>query len=420
MSPDSQGNLEVERYVGSCLISFSVRPARPRQLCNNNGKDYHQHHNYNGELMYTPDGWSGPPVLLMAAAPTRSNSSNPRCSNQRYKDQQQFLNSYRPKFVAANRQYARSDENNNNGKVVAVNVNNSGSNKQAKDTSNIDSMSVTSDESCGSNNSETSLPRIIKPRKRRKKDRKQPPPSSNNAPIDVNVNKPTVAANDRVSVAQNNLQRIAPVNQVAVDERMIRHRNNHHQNYRVPPVVVNNNRYYHRTTNLAENNHHFAGHREAALCQCRYCDPSSSIWDSSFNAYHQQQKSCSFEERRSDVTLRRSWSDPMSYCAVGEEVAAPCNRDFGVIGDRGSRELRKKSSWSGTDGSTSVLSANGGSSSAGSRDLQVSTEIVDSLTGHRDLEIKFYSTPEKEDDDIWSYHETKLQRDFSTLLRAEE
>lgn len=392
MSPDSQGNLEVERYVGSCLISFSVRAARPRQQQVMGNSSHHQS-SYNGELMYTPEGWSGPPLLLMATP--RSNVNNQARCNRGYKDQQQ--SSYNPKFVNRHHHLLHSssrtmDENNNSGKVL---------NGKTKDSS-IDSMSVTSDESCGSNNSETSLPRIIKPRKRRKKDRKQLPAS--NAQQSDNAAASVKPAEQRVVVVQPNER---TVNSVAANnnQRTVHQRANYHR----PPQPVN--RYY----NSASDSCRYGDRHEAsALCQCRCCDPSSSIWDSnSFSGnqiYHhqQQQQQRSFEDRRDVSALRRSWSDPMSYCS--EEVVAPCNRDVGVIGDRGSRELRKKSSWSGTDGSTSLAST---------RDLQVSTEIVTSLNGHRDLEIKFYSTPEK-DDDIWSYHENKLQRDFSTLLRAEE
>ncbi|XP_077263915.1 uncharacterized protein LOC143898367 [Temnothorax americanus] len=158
------------------------------------------------------------------------------------------------------------------------------------------------------------------------------------------------------------------------------------------------------------------------------------------------------------VVLRRSWSDPTSYFNYGEEIAAP-TRDVGVIGDRGGQSesrRHKRTLWRGDSiGSTPVSSpananaagSNAGCGSAASpKGLEVSTEIITSPNGHRDLEIKFYSSPspaerfaeedksssslagEADDDDngdddfsdIWSYHESKLQQDFRTLLQAEE
>ncbi|EZA55480.1 hypothetical protein X777_04274 [Ooceraea biroi] len=158
------------------------------------------------------------------------------------------------------------------------------------------------------------------------------------------------------------------------------------------------------------------------------------------------------------VVLRRSWSDPTSYFSYADEIAAP-TRDVGVIGDRGGSEggKYKRTLWRGDSiGNASANSAtsnvnpaglNGpGGGVASPKGLEVSTEIITSPNGHRDLEIKFYSSPspaerlaeedkssslaeEADDDDnngdddfsdIWSYHESKLQQDFRTLLQAEE
>lgn len=158
------------------------------------------------------------------------------------------------------------------------------------------------------------------------------------------------------------------------------------------------------------------------------------------------------------VVLRRSWSDPTSYFSYGEEIAAP-TRDVGVIGDRGGQSeggKHKRALWRGDSigsapaSSPANANAAGPNASSGSvatpKGLEVSTEIITSPNGHRDLEIKFYSSPspaerladedkssssfagEADDDDngdddfsdIWSYHESKLQQDFRTLLQAEE
>lgn len=161
------------------------------------------------------------------------------------------------------------------------------------------------------------------------------------------------------------------------------------------------------------------------------------------------------------VVLRRSWSDPTSYFSYGEEIVAP-TRDVGVIGDRGGQSesgKHKRTFWRGDSIGSAPTSSSTGGNGAGSnvaggpaaspKGLEVSTEIITSPNGHRDLEIKFYSSSspspaeriaeedksssslieEADDDenngdgdfsDIWSYHESKLQQDFRTLLQAEE
>lgn len=127
-----------------------------------------------------------------------------------------------------------------------------------------------------------------------------------------------------------------------------------------------------------------------------------------------------------------------------------------MIGDRGQSENGKRCGgtfWHGdttasagmANGTANVSSSNGNlgnsASSPSPKGLEVSTEIVTSPNGHRDLEIKFYSpspnapsatnaieedksifVEEDEEDfnDIWSYHESKLQKDFRSLLQAEE
>lgn len=229
-------------------------------------------------------------------------------------------------------------------------------------------------------------------------------------------------------------------------------------------------------------------------CQCRYCDPSGLIWDVDRNGYspfltappsveycpdhfsqvplfltppclqenvhdrffderprlHYDDKETGHTGPGGGVVLRRSWSDPTSYFSY-EEIAAP-TRDVGVIGDRGQSENGKRRTlWRGDSigapvdsSSNSVVSLNGAGATASPKGLEVSTEIITSPNGHRDLEIKFYSSPlsnvhtereddkssslaeevdDDEDDDfsaIWSYHESKLQQDFRTLLKAEE
>ncbi|CAD6215642.1 GSCOCG00000454001-RA-CDS [Cotesia congregata] len=215
-------------------------------------------------------------------------------------------------------------------------------------------------------------------------------------------------------------------------------------------------------------------------CQCRYCNPSGLIWDVDQNGYSpfltppptsngSNNEFVQFSqiplflsranlgggfpvgaarvgherlEPPGGALLRRSWSDPSSY--FSEQICAP-SRDVGVIGDRGQTAealARGRSSWPGSPSYVSLgtnasgLSGSLPGNSVTGQSLEVSTEIVTSHNGHRDLEIKFFSSspssiqpeeekspfPEDNEDfsDIWSYHESKLQQDFRTLLQAEE
>lgn len=180
------------------------------------------------------------------------------------------------------------------------------------------------------------------------------------------------------------------------------------------------------------NNRHVAHHQEPR------CGNSPAVVANKAT----NNNSCNVQASSTGAMLRRSWSDPTSY--FSDEISVP-NRDVGVIGDRGQAEVtRGRSSWPGGGSASGINSANRSSSPYGnlanlpisSQGLEVSTEIVTSPNGHRDLEIKFYSSspcaqPAEEDksaflddgedfSDIWSYHESKLQQDFRTLLQAEE
>ncbi|XP_023247448.1 transcription factor mef2A-like [Copidosoma floridanum] len=495
-------------------------------------------------------------------------------------------------------------------------------------TANIDSLSIASDESSGSNNSENSLPRIIKPRKRRKKDRKPPLVAGV-----VTTSVPDIKTGDELTAAAQTSTSVISEHQPQQQQSQIKpyqangnnntydgsrysgdnyyNNNNNNNNNRGSRRSMNSNM---RDTGYARPLHNsvsslsssnsivpksqpevidtrqqplqqqqsqqmsggggvYPAHRhvqvkvlddnrnvipvcqsgktnyqlrqpqqqqrflhehctgesvtltcqqesapsdmclpgeecslQGALCQCRYCDPATLIWDvsgqyeiaPSSHRHHHRHHHHHHHHRFSqlpatvflarpvicqehpnaidliDVTdnpclrlrpdgsaiLRRSWSDPTSY--FSDDVAVVPSRDVGVIGDRGGvahDSLKGRSSWRG-DASTAPANSSGSSgcspnSSPGLQGpLEVSTEIVTSPNGHRDLEIKFYSsspttsyyTPysgsgaeevgykgafsfgtdddasndSEEFSDIWSYHESKLQQDFRTLLQAEE
>lgn len=669
MSPASQGGVEVERYIGSCLISSTIRPGPHKPIVGRKqepvirGKTrgcYGSQNFPNGteqcQVQYGPGGWTGAPLISMTSSPRRCNqrsspslgqqqqpSSSQQLQQQPQQQQQQAceqqvsahlhknplsrlaIHTQGAPLILANRFHNRGKIHNNgnangitnticnntgaaNSYVHNNNVNTLTSNctmsntvrcppssrpqrpielakkqqtnqkssdctatKDATGTgniANIDSLSIASDESSGSNNSENSLPRIIKPRKRRKKDRKPP----NNAVTSAEVTKheeqqqqsssgaiteqsnaaslksyvPT-CYEQRYDIAPPHLRnhRRPPIAResgvygcrvqttgMSAQEIDARQRYPHRhvevkvlddnrnvvpaQMRTIPPKGYRHNGHHHHHNHAGSNNvprylHEYNDltatttattttttatttttgceegiNEELGPCQCRYCDPSALIWDVDQNCYSpfltpspstefcpghfsrmplflsrpslgcQEQtierlfngdNPRTHQERDSTgstgVVLRRSWSDPTSY--FSEEISTP-SKDVGVIGDRGQAESGKRRTlWRGESIGIPVnniglsgMDVNGGVQSP--KELEVSTEIITSPNGHRDLEIKFYSpspnapmaeeekgmfekeVDEDEEDfsDIWSYHESKLQQDFRTLLQAEE
>ena len=413
-------------------------------------------------------------------------------------------------------------------------------------TANIDSLSIASDESSGSNNSENSLPRIIKPRKRRKKDRKPPIAGSvadrSQGPEDGGPRHglqpvPELAQQQKQYQHYGATQRFSgehyyrphrrgpahcsrdchdsagllragcppsppangasPPRQEVFEARQQPQQQQQQQQNRfvqrhAQVKVLDDNRNVvlpgamcqaKVQANFVQRLYPRSGLDDASqecpaavLCQCRYCEPAALVWDvAEQNAYsprllgppHQRyaqvqqvfvarpfvcpehggadifdaaEAPCVALRSRPEVLLRRSWSDPTSY--FSDEVVPQPARHLGVIGDRGQSADALKGSWRG-DASTppSPGTASADAAQPGGP-LEVSTEIVTSANGHRDLEIKFYSSPAapeqdqeqeqegartrfalpeaEEPGDIWSYHEFQLQQDFRTLLQAEE
>lgn len=630
MSPASQGGVEVERYIGSCLISSSLRSTPHKAIVAkkdpvSRGKTrgcYTGQGFANEQVQYGPGGWAGAPLISMTSSPRRCNQrSSPSLIQQQQQQQQaqppsqqvcdQQVSTHLPKnplsrlaihtqgapLILTGRFHNRGKLHNSGGNVngignaacSGVSVNSyvhggngngatngtmnsavkcpsrsqrpdllpkkpqgspkpdcSGKEMSSTGTSNnianIDSLSIASDESSGSNNSENSLPRIIKPRKRRKKDRK---PTTNNVVAVGDIAKHEEQQQQQSSGSVASDSTVVPLNPYTAGcyEAAPQLRN-----HRRPPIARESvyagcraatssmsaqeiadarQRYAHRHVEVKvlddnrnvvvpvqirtvpkggggyrHNTHHHVVPRYLheynlvgcedgikdglGSCQCTYRDPSGLIWDVDQNCYspffpptttefcsnhhfshvplylsrpalncqgHSVEKllndhHLTHQEKDntgpSGVVLRRSWSDPSSYFT--EEIVAP-NKDVGVIGDRGQTESGKRRTlWRGDSigiptngvGSSGPGVVNGTISSP--KGLEVSTEIITSPNGHRDLEIKFYSASpnapttgedklvfaeEVDDDeedfsDIWSYHESKLQQDFRTLLQAEE
>ena len=173
-----------------------------------------------------------------------------------------------------------------------------------------DSLSVTSEESSAT--SETSLPRIIKPRKRRKKERK---PQAN-----VVVEKPnSVLKSTTIPPPKEKIQEEIPL----------------------------------------------------SACQCRYCDPAGLIWD--------------VEEHRYSPFLTRP-------CLP---LLLPIPLPLKPLSSEKTKLPLKE-----PEPEISKINLNPGivkETYTKSQNLEVSTEIVTSLNGLRDIEIKFYSTSNKKD-----------------------
>lgn len=484
MSPASQGC--VERYIGSCLISSSLSG---HKITSNKQQQESTARRRTfpgvGNERYGPGGWTGAPLMISPRRCTQQHQQQPSGEQQQSLRKNPLarlaIHTQGAPLILSSRFPARGKINNG----VAT-CNNSGApsrtaqrppeltKKQQQSSkvpdctspaaiNNIDSLSIASDESSGSNNSENSLPRIIKPRKRRKKDRK--PPNGNVTPEEQQQpQQQQLNEQSSVAISKGNCYE-APVN--------VR---NHRRQFMGRESMVYGGgpmEYGHVEVKVAENAQppsykQLSSNslpRYATSCECRYCEPSPLIWDVERNCYSpfltefcpktplflsqlnsREQRLFNADNcagQSSNVVLRRSWSDPTSY--YSEEISNAPSKDVGVIGDKWQGEGGKiRTLWRGD--SIGVPMSNVGSFETNdvnsplrsAKGLEVSTEIITSPNGHRDLEIKFYSPlnvataqeenrsvlPEDiEDEDfreIWSYHESKLQQDFRTLLQAEE
>lgn len=199
------------------------------------------------------------------------------------------------------------------------------------------------------------------------------------------------------------------------------------------------------------------------LCHCRYCDPSGLIWDVDQHCYSPfltpppptvDGNSTSFpfsnsplfltppptEVRSFDFfnkdprstpsplmfhpendhfsVLRRSWSEPLPPSFCNENTTSSneeTRRSFGIIGHGRVREVEN------VPEPRQVTRLEGHTTPAEvppspvalmtSQSLEVSTEIVTSPNGHRDIEIKFYSSSPPADTAVVSTRDTKSSCD---------
>lgn len=291
MSPASSGTLQVERYIGACLISSRKSQQQQQQ------KFGYPADLYGGYGRFRCDGWAGGMPLISFANSQRCNKEDP------------LVRLAGAPLIQAHRyrKKKKSDDNPKKG----------GASGGAKS----DAVSVTSDESA---NAENCLPRIIKPRKRRKKDRKPPPPQRQDS-------FSTDSASPEACYAPFAFEFRVP------------NESYHDALFEAPKL--------HHSFEEVEEARDVNGNQPESTCQCRYCDPSGLIWDVDRNCY----------------------SPFLTTPTSPSTAAAPAakTKKFCLIHSFSSVSLDD-------DGSTKS-------------DLEVSTEIVTSPNGHRDLEIKFFS-----------------------------
>ncbi|CAG9787100.1 unnamed protein product [Diatraea saccharalis] len=252
---------------------------------------------------------------------------------------------------------------------------------------NTDAVSVASDESSGSTNSETMLPRIIKPRKRRKKDRKP-----NNIAHDITAAGLDLGELDHCAVSstthnvyEESYSREIPL-PYRLDVKVMDYPDPVPETYRVSALgeALEATRF-----GLAE----AVSPTESAVssCQCRYCDPVGQIWDADSIADLLDENSSGdfaptkledsmkvvgpLGRRGGDTTLRRSWSDPSSRIPERREIN---NGD--TFSAPNLYSLFPPARRATSPEPRSPLA------------LEISSEIVTSMNGHRDLEIKLFST----------------------------
>lgn len=409
MSPSSHGgNLHVERYIGSCLISQLARPNPkshgkhgPATLCSANAtpKMSLPGHGFQG-----PPGWSGMPMLSMSRPRNRKAADYEDCSlsrlamhtqgaplilSGRYRRnnnnttsstnnihnnlQHHHLNQlqYQHQQQISHQQHLHHQHSHNHhiyqqqsrslqtSYISAELPTRDDGHNSSKGS--IDTVSVVSDESSGSGNSESYVPRIIKPRKRRKKDRKPVMIISSNNSVG-NCNNSTNSGSNLVS------QTSTPVcpPQVIVNSSL-----SDTKPEAIPKTdTADEPRLHHDISEIQEEDNSLGAPSD---CQCRYCDPSGQIWNAG--------QLCYSLFLTPPAALRRSCYEDAPACPV---PAA------GVIG---AGRSAAKSTWRAAP-------------------IEVSSEIVTSLNGLRDLEIRFFSHK----DDSASYLPSDVEKGSDVLL----
>uniref|UniRef100_A0A1B6FFH3 Uncharacterized protein n=1 Tax=Cuerna arida TaxID=1464854 RepID=A0A1B6FFH3_9HEMI len=492
MSPAPQGNLEVEKYIGSYLISQRIPPNVNKASNTKRYQNQQQYHvkpknsetdkirNFNkycfpgrehvgGAPRYSAplpvdcsgynaggSGWAGVPLISMTSGHHRRNKKTPSTTNpvqlQKYnhkpnhqhafvkgkdaEDNSQHdpdrspltrlaIHTQGAPLIQAGRYNNRCRNNYPSSKVYRGENVRWDAAKDAKPAAatqnkdqpcgNTDSLSVASDESSG--NSENSLPRIIKPRKRRKKDRKpittttsvtpSTPNESSQYPRDIeqNVSSPTVTTflplryeHSASSSSENSSTDLLSETHITpVEEKQS-------EDLIDPLTSADEFPFGNLLDDEEDRGSELSSCAPATLCQCRYCDPSGVIWDVDQRCYSPFLTPPS----PTDSKLQFANSLPLTYRPYSRQLAvvepSPTTDSHFFSGDLGvllRRSWSDPSPYKSPDSYTLPSPGYGNdkrelrpSSPVG---LQVSSEIVTSLNGHRDIEIKFfssYSSPE--------------------------
>lgn len=214
----------------------------------------------------------------------------------------------------------------------------------------VDAVSVASDESSDNN----CLPRIIKPRKRRKKERKPllGRPSSSQDGFSTDSASPDI---DKGPFhCEPFLFERTPYSLVPEDDSTLQ-TSDEIQNESETPKL------HHRFEDVEELADDVGvdinGNQSAITCQCRYCDPRGQIWDVDRDCYS-------------------------PFLTTPESTGSIWGGSQCLVRGMSSLVIGMKEIGGGNDGKIVISPPT---------DLEVSTEIVTSLNGHRDIEIKFFS-----------------------------
>ncbi|XP_066246287.1 uncharacterized protein [Euwallacea similis] len=382
MSPASLDALEIERYIGACLFSQNHpknftkdRDSFPRSPV------YSQNGFVNFQNGPSAERWAGGAPLISFAGCHRGNrrqnhdetSANHHLAQLAVHTQGAPLiltKYYHHRKHRANKsgnvvQQTKIFENSNNRKPCPDSVSEGSSNS----IKGVDSVSVTSDESSASQNSETCLPRIIKPRKRRKKDRKPLP--------HINRSHHLNQSGDNTNIPdQTSLANLSPYFPYFEPFELFQ---NSHVNDEASSTQtfdflgeISETPKLHHSFEEVEEGQDVNGNQPVSTCQCRYCDPEGQIWDvdrSCYSPFLTPPKSFDFSSLFSSFS-----SQPSIYDNLQSQLAELSLND----------DDKHKPPFSRSTSSSSS------SSFSSSGDLEVSTEIVTSPNGHRDLEIKFW------------------------------
>lgn len=207
-----------------------------------------------------------------------------------------------------------------------------------------------SDESSGAA-SENSLPRIIKPRKRRKKERKPVPgivlqPQAA-APSSVGADRPQSPSSSVVSSAPSSPP--PPPVPPSVSDLVLVDAAVPFDTIRLSADI--------KAVSL----------EDVSTCQCACCDPVGNVWDVGRRCF-------SPSLTRPEPPARRSWSGEPS-------PPPPSSQYFKIVAAAATAVDYAKTE-------TAAPAAR-----ARTHSLEVSSEIVTSHNGHRDIEIKFFTMP---------------------------